>query len=73
MGRPTILLLLYTGIGVTALTLRVVVARLSVRMATSTDLTPDHTYIDPHLSYIDPHTTSFVNDTQYLVPRRHVL
>ena len=38
-------------------------------MATSTDLTPDHTYIDPHLPYIDPHTTSFVNVTQYLVPQ----
>ena len=31
------------------------------------------TYIDRLTSYIAPHTTSFVNHTQYLVPRRHVL
>ena len=37
---------------------------------TSTDLTPERcVYIDRLTSYIDPHTTSFINDTQYLVPR----
>ena len=35
-------------------------------MATSTDLTPKHTYIDPHLPYIDPYTTSMF--IPYLVP-----
>ena len=30
-------------------------------------------YIYHLTSYIDPHTTSFVNDTQYLVPHQHVL
>ena len=35
---------------------------------------PWATYIYTALPlYIDPHTTSFVNHTQYLVPRRHVL
>jgi hypothetical protein len=40
----------------------------------STDLTPERrVYILFYLLYIAPHTTSFVNTTQYLVPRRHVL
>ena len=59
---------------VTALTLRVVMARLSIHVCMSTDLTPKRrVYIDRLTSYIVPHTTSFVNDTQYLVPRRNVL
>ena len=49
-------------------------ARLSIRVGLSTDLTPEQrVYIDRLTSYIDLHTTSFVNNTQYLVPRRHVL
>jgi hypothetical protein len=52
--------------------LRVVMTRCCYD--TSTDLTPERrVYIPPHLPYIVPHTTSFVNTTQYLVPRRHVL
>ena len=46
------------GSTITVLTLRVIMARLSVRIVTSTDLTPEHTYIDPYLPYIDPYTTS---------------
>ena len=64
--------LLEGGCTVTALTWRIVMTRCCYD--TSTDLTPErHVYIPPHPPYIDPHTTSFVNHTQYLVPRRHVL
>ena len=49
-------------------------ALLWLRVCMSTDLIPErHVYIPPHLPYIDLHTISFVTDTQYLVPRRHVL
>ena len=40
-------------------------ARLSIRVYISTDLTPKRrVYIDRLTSYIDLHTTSFVNNTQ---------
>jgi hypothetical protein len=63
------------GCTVTALASCVIVARLTCCCHdTSTDLTPERrVYIPPHLPYIVPHTTLFVNTTQYLVPRRHVL
>ena len=49
---------------VTALTSRVIMARLSVRVYMSIDLTPKrHIYTASPL-YIDLHTTSFVNHTQ---------
>ena len=60
------------GCTVTALAWRIVMTQCCYD--TSTDLTPERrVYIDRLTSYIDPHTTSFVNYTQYLVPRRHVL
>ena len=60
------------GCTVTALTWRIVMTQCCYD--TSTDLTPERrVYIDRLTSYIALHTTSFVNDTQYLVPRRHVL
>ena len=52
---------------VMALTLRVVMAWLSVRVYISTDLTPKRrVYINCLTSYIDLHTTSFVNNIQSL-------
>jgi hypothetical protein len=54
---------------VTALTWRVVVARLSVVMTRAQTWPLSNVYIYRLTSYIDPHTTSFVNDTQYLVPQ----
>ena len=59
---------------VTALTLRVVMARLSVRVYISIDLTPKRrVYIDRLTFYIDLCTISFINNiqsprTSYLVP-----
>ena len=55
---------------VTALTSRVVMA---TRMHEHGPYPERRVYIDRLTSYIDLHTTSFINNTQYLVPRQHVL